>query len=749
MSRPRSRAIALHNGDITIPGAERWGERWRRWISEQSAREVELRSPFLWLPVAFGIGILAYFQADREPALWAGPALALLLMPLALRLSGGARMAVLALLATVLGFSAASYRTYRLETPFLQRAGLYDVTGHVEQVDAGPRRHRLTIRTLTLGTLGPAEMPRAIRVGASGPPQAKPGDTVSFRARLSPPSEAAMPGGYDFRRDAYFRQIGANGFAIGSINVVEAKPPPDLWFTLNATIDHWRNLFTDRIARRIGGESGALSAALITGKRGLISDETNDDLRASGLYHIVSISGLHMVLAAGIFFWIARAGLAAIPSLTLRWPIKKIAALFAMAGASFYCIFSGNEVATERSLIMTLVMLGAILFDRPALAMRNLAISALLVLAREPEALIGPSFQMSFAAVACLIAANQVWVDWRGAAQSDRQRVLERGALKLLLAFGGIVATTVVATLATAPFGAWHFHRINPLGIIGNALAIPLVSIVVMPCAVIGTLLLPFGLDWIIWLIMGEGVRGVLFVANMVAMMDFASVAVPRRSLFAFLLTVLALLVFTGLRTRLRYASALILIAALPIGRAAPLPDIVTDAQGRLVLIRGEDQRYHMLAVQSPSSFTLQQWLPALGDLRRPDDPTLRKRARCDRSGCMAPLADGRIVALSANLAALREDCTRATIIIATFNAGDACKGTAAILYDRRHFDRFGATHLTAEGARWSQRTALDPDVTRPWRRAVVAPPITPPATRVTPPAPPREPDATEELMPQ
>jgi competence protein ComEC len=171
-----------------------------------------------------------------------------------------------------------------------------------------------------------------------------------------------------------------------------------------------------------------------TGTRGRISETTNDDLRASGLYHIVSISGLHMVLAAGVLFWSLRGLLAAFPAIALRHPIKKYAAFGAMLGAITYCVFSGAEVATVRSLVMTLVMLGAVLFDRPALAMRNLAISAILVLVAEPEALLGPSFQMSFAAVGCLIAANRVWQDWKATRREPRygpaRRAVPRGSTR-------------------------------------------------------------------------------------------------------------------------------------------------------------------------------------------------------------------------------------------------------------------------------------------------------------------------------
>jgi competence protein ComEC len=173
--------------------------------------------------------------------------------------------------------------------------------------------------------------------------------------RLLPPPEAARPGGYDFARDAYFKGIGAVGSVSGRLARIEPPPsPPGFSLRLAAAVDRARNVLTAEIARTIGGSAGAVSAALITGKRGLIDEHTNDILRAAGIYHIVSISGLHMVLAAGVFFWLTRALLALSPHLAQTWPIKKLAALAGMAGATGYCIFSGSDVATERSLIMIL-----------------------------------------------------------------------------------------------------------------------------------------------------------------------------------------------------------------------------------------------------------------------------------------------------------------------------------------------------------------------------------------------------------
>ncbi len=719
-ARPRTLAGLLEAPGALWPSgvAARFTEILGGWVEQERNQ----RTGFLLLPVAFGLGILAYFAARTEPTLWAGPVLVVISAITASRLQGLPRSAAIALMMIAAGFSAATFRTAMMESPLLERNLTVAVSGFVEQIDAGPRRHRLTMRVTHMADER-AGKPYRVRIGAPGRPMVEAGAHVTLRARLSPPSEAAMPGGYDFRRDAFFRAVGGVGYSIGRIEVTLPKAEADFTLRFNAFIDRARNAMTDRIAQSIGGEAGALSAALVTGKRGLISNETNDQLRASGLYHIVSISGLHMVLAAGVMFWTLRALLALSPALALRYPIKKWAAGGAMLGSTAYCIFSGSEVATERSLIMMLVMLGAILVDRPALALRNVAISALIVLAREPEALLGPSFQMSYAAVAALIAGNDLWRRYRPQPEPEprgrfQPGMLERAWRAMLFAFLGIVATTILASISTAPFSAWHFHRLNPYGLIGNALAIPLVSLVVMPAAVIGTLLLPFGLDGIVWYVMGEGIRGVLFVAEKVAGIEGAAPPVPKAPGYLFGLLVAALLVLVIFRSPLRFFSVPLVILWAVLLRATPLPDLMIAPDGRMALFREPNGRYTLLAPARPSSFTLQQWLPALGDARETADPTLKQGTRCDRLGCSGTLADGRRIALSLTPEAARLDCQRAQVIITPAQVDTGFCGPGRLLIAQESLARYGAQRITLRDGRIATRdTSLDPQAMRPWRK--------------------------------
>ncbi|CAO4154663.1 ComEC/Rec2-related protein [Methylorubrum thiocyanatum] len=695
------------------------------------ACEAEQRRLFPWLAVAFGAGILVFFTAtDGEPALAApliAAGLSLVVTPV-LRARPVVLALMLALTAFFLGFAAGVWRVASVAGPVLSRITIAPLAGIVEGLDERESGARLIVRVDSFGDLDAEHRPRRVRVSYRAAQPVRPGDAIRATARLLPPPEAARPGGYDFAREAYFRGIGAVGSLVGK---VEVGPPPErlpLALRLVAAVDTARNAFTHRITDAIGGQAGAVAAALVTGKRGLISNETNEVLRAAGIYHVVSISGLHMVLAAGVVFWLVRAGLALVPALALAWPIKKIAAGAAMLGVTAYCAFSGWDVAAERALIMTLVMLGAILVDRPALSMRNLALAAMLALAREPEALLGPSFQMSFGAVAGLIACAPL-LDGR-VFRTDSPSRIARAASWLATAVVGTLATTLVAQIATAPFATYHFQTMQPFGLVGNALTLPLVSLAVMPAAVLGMLAYPFALDRPVWWLMGLAVRGMLDISAWIAGFGQANVVLPAFGTGALALLAVALLVATLPVSRLR------LLALLPAGLGIALAasptryDIYIDRDGAGAAVRGKDGR--LVVLGRPPGFVLEQWLKADGDGRRPESVTGAAGPRCDRLGCTVLALDGWAVALVTDKRAFPEDCARADILISRLRAPPGC--AAPLIADRSFLAAQGATaiRLAATGLEVASTRGASPP--KPWQPR-------PPATAAMPAAAP-EPSA-------
>jgi len=706
------------------------------WLRDWQARfgcalelEAERRRPFLWLPVAMGVGILLYFAADREPALWAplagfGMSVALAYILWTRRL---AAMACLAVAAAFAGFAAGVWRTADIAAPMLERPRIGKLTGFVESVEARDSGARIVLLVTDFAGMPGAERPRRVRVNIRAGSVA-PGDHVVATARLLPPPGPARAGGYDFGRDAFFRGIGAVGSIAGKIALTPPPYPMPTRLAVDVAIDRARNALTRRIAEVGGGQGGAVAAALVTGKRGLITEATNNDLRAAGIYHIVSISGLHMVLAAGTIFWLVRALLALSQTPALRWPIKKIAAGVAMFGATAYCIFSGSDVATERSLIMTLVMLGAILVDRAALSMRNLALAAMIVLLREPEALLGPSFQMSFGAVAALIAFAE---RWEARKRSQPPATLPWPLGPIWTAALGIVVTTLLATAATAPFGAYHFQTFNPFGLLGNAMALPFVSLFVMPAAVFGVLAYPFGLDWPAWALMGLASDVVLKVAHWVATIDHSTVMIAAFGPAVLVCFVLALLWLTLWTTAWRWLAALPLMLGVAIAGKPERPEILVERDGSGLAVRGLDGR--LTIAGKPSRFVLQQWLAADGDSRSPEDPTLRAGVACDALGCVARTPDQRTVSYTRDRLAIIEDCLRADLVVTAIPWSGTCK---ARLIERMGLSRDGATSLYRTATGWSSHVSEQGATERPWSRRREPRPVPPSAAAASPPSP-------------
>ncbi|MXQ10942.1 hypothetical protein GR328_05655 [Microvirga makkahensis] len=416
-----------------------------------------------------------------------------------------------------------------------------------------------------------------------------------------------------------------------------------------------------------------------------------------------------MVLAAGTFFWLVRALLALSPSLALLWPVKKIAAIAAMIGATAYCIFSGSDVATERSLVMTLVMFGAVLADRPALSIRNLSIAALVVLAREPEALLGPSFQMSFGAVAAMIALVPL-MQWRSS-ETASASLIGKAFAWAARAVCGVVATTLVASLATAPFAAYHFQSLNPYGLVGNALALPLVSLVVMPAAVLGVLSYPFGLDGPVWKLMGFAVAHVLGVSAWVSSFEGSTVVVPAPGIGALALLSAGLLALTIPVSRLRWLALVPAGAGLAFAAAPQRYDIYVDRDGAGAAIRAA--RGDLTLVGKPSGFVIEQWLRADGDGRGAGDASLRQAARCDRLGCVVEAGAQRAVAFVREFAGFEEDCRRAAIVVTRLEAPASCE--APVVLDRRALAERGATAIGLGGEAAEIRSVRKGREVVPW----------------------------------
>ena len=658
----------------------------------------------LWMPVFLATGIGVYFALPVEPPAWLAPvllaaALAMLVAGLFLKhRASGWLLLVVAMAAG--GFAVAQARTLAVAAPVIPYAGTFAVEGIVVAMEPRQKGSRVLLDNLAIERLAPEATPRRVRVTLRWDDGVEPGARIALKVRLSPPSPPALPGGFDFARKAFFEGLGGIGFAYGRPTIVATAPEGA------SRLQALRLRLTEAIRREIPGSDGAVAAALTTGLRADIPDAVWEDMQRSGLAHLLAISGLHMTLVAGAVFILVRYLLALCPPLALRATVKKLAAGVALAAAFAYLLVSGASIPAQRAFIMTGVALVAVMLDRSPLSMRLVALAALVVLVGQPESLTGPSFQMSFAAVVALIA----WYERR----PERREGEVRQRHHLFIYLAGITATTLLASLATAPFSAWHFQRVALLGIVANLIGVPLTGFWIMPSALLAFLLMPFGLEGPFFWLMGQGIGWLLWIASLIADMPYAALDAPGMPFSALLVMVAGGLWLCLWQQPWRRFGLVLSAMGLGLLGLAERPLLLLDADMSHAAVV-EDDGVRLLALRK-DTFLEGLWLRALGSdpLPWPDGSPSSGPLRCDPWGCILDHG-GRRIAFSLRAGALARDCGRVDLLVAFMDAA-SCQGNRPIV-DRltlRLMDG-AAVYATADG--FEVRSVQAARGERPWSR--------------------------------
>ncbi|MFC5583497.1 ComEC/Rec2 family competence protein [Nitratireductor kimnyeongensis] len=607
--------IAARKLGLPTPLWHAWNTRTRAALSQEAARG----TLFLWLPVLLGAGALGYFALPVEPPAYAVVSGLFALSFMAFLASGKPflRVAILATLIVLLGLTCAKIESWRAATPMLGAEVTTRLTGRVASIEArADGRLRLTVDLISTERPQLRYAPARARLSARSIPEGlRPGDGIQGLVRLMPPSGPIRPRAYDFSFESYFDGLGAVGFFMKGPERVEIDQSYGTWRSSLSALQRLREHLAERLRSRVGGAEGEVAAALITGMRGGIPEEYNEHLRRAGLAHVLAISGLHMALAAFTIIGAARLGFAFFPGFSSRHPVRKYAAAVALLVCFFYLLVSGGGVAAQRSFLMLAIMLLALLFDRAALTMRNLAFAALIVIVTAPHEVVGPGFQMSFSATAALIAGYAVWNAHRIKRLSRKPYAERKGAAKfahlIIVSICGIALTSLIAGTATTLYGVWHFQRASPLALGANLAAMPVASVVVMPSAVAAIATMPLNLDGWPLALMGGGISAVMGIARWFSEHSpiDATGAIP---LSATLCLTAALAILTTTTTSLRLASLPLLAMGLLLISARNLPDIFISEDARLVAVRTSDGA---LAVNRnrPNAFALENWLRAAG----------------------------------------------------------------------------------------------------------------------------------------
>jgi len=727
----------LHSGDLPATRPSIQLRPWlidraslaQGWLREQCAVELARGAGFLCFPVFLGGGAVLYYALPEEPnaIAFGATATCLAILVWLARQRSLLFFCFAALLAVTVGAASAKMEVWRASTPMLGSDISTRITGRVVRIEhQATGRIRLTLDLLKTERPALRYAPERVRLTARTIPRdLQSGDVVEGFARLLQPSGPVRPGGYDFAFASYFSGIGATGYFLSKVARTEDHQSPLIIEQPLRTLETIREALAARIRQHVSGPEGEIAVALITGYRAGIPEEMNEALRRSGLAHVLSISGLHMALVAGTVMLLIRFGCAFFPVFASNVPVKKFASAAALLFCTLYLMLSGADVAAQRSYLMLAVMLIATFFDRAAISMRNVAIAATAILIVSPHEVVGPSFQMSFAATAALVAGYAGWTEWRSHRLATRAvpsgHIMSKLGRYVVRAVGGLALTSIIAGTATAIYGIWHFQRATPLSLPSNLVAMPAISAVVMPSAVLAILALPFGLEGYFLRAMQWGIG---------VMVDVATWFSERTPVDAVgLLPVSATLWFTAALLVLVISTTRLRLMALPLAALGfasvlerSLPDVMVTEDARLVAMRGEDKTLTVNRPR-PSGIAIDDWKRALlsETVVAPQKDTLNwekvsSRFTCDDGLCLAQ-HDGRALIVYAQKAETVADyCMQATLIVVEdATVEKPCgAGAHATVLTGRDLARRGAAVVYFSGQGESIR--LVHAIAEPWR---------------------------------
>lgn len=660
----------------------------RRFEQIQKVWRTERTRHFLWVPVCFAAGIALYYAWPSEPMPRIFPVLAVL-AGLAAAWLRGARPLMLGLCLLMLGASWAELRAHQHPPTMLhQSLSPRYVEGVVRDMERTERGVRLLLAQVQVEGLSPEATPKQIRLSVKFKKDAvfelpRIGERITIRAGLMPAMGPALPHGFDFARYFYFRDIGAIGYGLPpwkvekkSLSPLEGEGlprgnhVPEATYGEQTTAQHfwtWRANLTDRIVRELGAETGGIAAGLITGDGRAIPKEDFAALRASNLYHIIAISGEHMVIIAGVIFISLRLLLLLLPArFALRPEGKSVAACVSLLLVSIYLLVTGLPISAVRAYVMIVLVLLAIILRRQVDGVRSLAITALLILLYDPASLLDPGFQLSFAATLAILAlVESRWLAPPPAIERGRVRRVMHTILTVLL-------VSVVAEASTMPLAVRMFNNASLYGVLANSLATPLVSLLLMPLVALFFILLPFGLEGVALTLLHQGITALLGLARAVASLPHAQIFLPSLPSWGLALFAVGLLWMCLWKTRMRrYGILPALIGVASLWTVQP-PDVLVGNNLKTIAFRAEDGGF-VLARGRANAMLAELWANGVGYAEFPKAQA--PAWQCNEQSCTAQLKHWR-VAFPKDEGALADACQKAGLVISTTSKATCANGT-------------------------------------------------------------------------
>ncbi len=546
---------------------------------------------------------------------------------------------------------------------------------------------------LVIATRDPFLPERIIKVRINVPleadtPAAREGAVIRLRARLMPPAPPMLPGAYDFARAAWFQQLAATGSAQGPVEMLDPGSA--------SLLGPLRRSLSDHVRANVSGSPGGIAAAFASGDRGGIAAADEDAMRDSGLTHLLSVSGLHVSAVIGATYLIAIRLLALWPWIALRVRLPIVSAGIAAFTGLLYTLLTGSEVPTVRSVAGATLVLLAIALGREPLSLRLLAFVAFAVMLVWPEALVGPSFQLSFAAVLTIVALHALPAMRRFSARRPEApvRKIVRGLAVLLI-------TGAAIELALMPIVIFHFHRAGVYGSLANVIAIPLTTFVTMPLIALALLLDLVGVGAPAWWAVSQSLELLLGLAHFVAGQPGAVTMFPTMGYAPFALFVGGGLWLALWHSRIRLWGMVPILAGAVWLASLRAPDVLVSGDGRHVAFTQLVPDTLVLLRDGRSSYARDNLAESAGMSGRSIPLAEWPGARCNADFCALEIArEGRVwrflIARGNDLVPLRDlaaACERADIVIANRRLPGLCR-PAVLKADRALLQRTGGFAL-------------------------------------------------------
>ncbi|MDR0288648.1 MAG: ComEC family competence protein [Rickettsiales bacterium] len=626
----------------------------------------------LWFPVCQCVGILTYFSLSSELSYVFTTSIFLSLLPILILIAIlYKRYAILciALIAVLVGFTASKLRTALVDTQILDKDRYTkNIVATVKDISNKGSYRQFLLSVEKLPSVIPAprhldpekntQIPASrashialdnirISVRTKVEKGIKIGDQVKLSAKLFPPKIAPSEYAYDFARIAYYQKISATGFATSKVALHKKAKVRKF----QEYIESFRQYIYENLQRNIKKPHADIISALLIGKKDGIDKKTMDAIRDSGIAHLFAISGLHLSFVAGLFFIVFRNLFAISETLTLKYNTKKISAFLTILPTTFYLLITGMQISAQRAYIMVILVLVAIIIERKYRGLIAIAFAASMILIIEPEAILKPGFQISFSAVLALVASYQI----------NANKLFK---IKIIKYFVSIMISSVIASLATVPYTIYNFNYLSISGIITNLIAIPIVTLIIIPLGIIYVLLIPAGIEWIIAPLIGRPIDGVLYITNAIASVQYLVVPIRAFPASSVIITTLGLLWLCLWERNWRFFGIFFIVLGIFFSAMYRTPDILVSADN--VAVKESDNLLYSLTRKN-RNFVVRTWAKQNRQnqiLNHTKYNNLNKKLKCSDYGCIYNKGNNRSVLLAYKKEDVVESCDRVDLII-------------------------------------------------------------------------------------